>query len=255
MDKVIGIIPARMGSSRFPGKPLADILGSPMISHVFRRASLFPHWDKLCVATCDDVIADFCIRQGWPVIMTSDQHERPLDRVAEAANKLDTPLSDSDIVVCVQGDEPMLHPNMIQAVLAPLQKDQSVDCTVLGVKITSEWMYYSPDVVKIVADMNDDVLYTSRAPIPHCFKFPPEVDAVRIFGILAFRKFSLDRYTQLRPTRIEVQESCDSNRICGSGLKQRVAFFPPSDACSVDTEEGRDAVVERMVRDPIWGQY
>ena len=106
--KTYGIIPARMGSSRFPGKPLHPIAGKPMIEHVYARAKLSWDWDMLCIATCDEEIRDFSEKKGFPVVMTSDKHVRALDRVAEAYEILAEPKTDDDIVVCVQGDEPLL---------------------------------------------------------------------------------------------------------------------------------------------------
>ena len=111
MTRIIGIVPARMGSSRFPGKPLHPILGRPMVEHVFRRAQLFPNWDDLVLATCDEEIARFGASKGFPVVMTSDRHTRALDRVAEAASKCGIKLAPDDIIVNVQGDEPMMHPD------------------------------------------------------------------------------------------------------------------------------------------------
>ena len=108
--KTIGVVPARMASSRFPGKPLHRICGMTMVEHVYRRAALFPKWDGLYLATCDPEIAAVGEQNKWPTVMTSDKHTRALDRVAEAAAKCGQKLDENDIVVCVQGDEPMLRP-------------------------------------------------------------------------------------------------------------------------------------------------
>ena len=158
--KVIGVVPARMAASRFPGKPLKLISGKPMLEHVFERAKLFGDWTGLYLATCDEAIQDFGLSKDYPVIMTSDSHTRCLDRVAEAAEKCDEALDDDDIVVCVQGDEPLLRPDMIDAVLAPLKTDLNVPCTVLGMHITEESVFLNSDTVKIVHDVQDSVLYT-----------------------------------------------------------------------------------------------
>ncbi|MEO1944635.1 MAG: NTP transferase domain-containing protein, partial [Candidatus Thioglobus sp.] len=116
--KIIGIVPARMSASRFPGKPLHPILGRPMIEHVFERAMLYKKWSELMLATCDKEIADFGRKKGYPVVMTSNTHIRALDRVAEAVKKSDLNITDDDIVVNVQGDEPLLNPNVIREVVA-----------------------------------------------------------------------------------------------------------------------------------------
>src|SRR3990167_9276818 len=118
--KIHGIVPARMASSRFPGKPLHPICGKPMIAHGFMRAKQFSRWDSLQLATCDTVIADFAKTKSILTVMTSDKHVRCLDRVAEAVKNSITDINPNDLVICVQGDEPMLHPNMIDAVIQPL---------------------------------------------------------------------------------------------------------------------------------------
>lgn len=255
MTKIIGAVPARMAASRFPGKPLFPILGRPMVEHVFARAALYPNWDALCLATCDEEIAAFGRAKGWPVAMTADTHTRALDRVAEAAGKCGVPVDDDDIVVCVQGDEPMLRPDMIDAVVKPFFDDPSVECTVLGMHIVEEEVFRNPDTVKIVHDIHGDVLYTSRSPIPYCKTFTPELEARRIYGILAFRNRHLQRFARLAPTPLELKEACDSNRICGGGLKQRVAPYPYIPSFSVDSPADRDLVEARMTDDPLWGRY
>ena len=173
--KTIGVIPARMAASRFPGKPLHPILGRPMLEHVFQRAKMYGGWDRLVLATCDKEIADFGKSKGISVVMTGDHHTRALDRVAEAVEHLGVPVADDDIVVCVQGDEPMLRPDMIEAVTAPLLKDRSVPGTILSLHVVDEALWRNPDTVKLVHNGAGEVLYTSRAPIPYCKKFSAEL--------------------------------------------------------------------------------
>src|SRR5258706_2424706 len=187
MTKIVGMIPARMKASRFPGKPLFPILGRPMVEHVWHRAALFDRWDELAICTCDAEIMEYAKAKNFPVIMTADTHIRALDRVAEAATKCTTKLGSNDVVVCVQGDEPMLRPNMIAAVCDPFFEDETVQGTILAVHILDEEVFVNPDTVKLVHDTNRDVLYTSRAPIPYGKKFSPELNALRIGGIFAFR--------------------------------------------------------------------
>ena len=255
MTKIIGVVPARMAASRFPGKPMHPILGRPMVEHVYCRSQLYTKWDGLFLATCDEEIAGFGRAKGWPVVMTSASHTRALDRVAEAAGNCGIALDESDIVVCVQGDEPMLHPDMIDASIQPFFEDPTVDGTVLGMHIVEEAVFRNPDIVKIVHDLQGDVLYTSRSPIPYCKSFGPELEARRIYGILAFRWHYLKRFTALPPTPLELKEACDSNRICGSGLKQRVAPYPHAVSFSVDSLADRDLVEASMTADPLWGSY
>ena len=196
MTKIVGLGPARMAASRFPGKPLFPLCGRPMLEHCFARASLYPRWDALAICTCDDEIKAFAESKGWPVIWTKNTHTRALDRVAEAAGKCGIDLADDDSVVCVQGDEPMLHPDMIKAVVKPFDDDPTVRGTMLGVHITDEAMWHNPDIVKIIHDLNGNVLYTSRSPVPYAKTFTPELEARRVGGIFGFRWEALRWFTE-----------------------------------------------------------
>lgn len=253
--KVIGIVPARMAASRFPGKPLHPICGMPMVEHVFRRAALYPHWDGLYLATCDKEIALLGEKHKWPTVMTSDRHTRALDRVAEAAEKCGQMLDESDVVVCVQGDEPMLHPDMIAVTVRPLQEDPAVHCTVLATEIVEEEQFYNPDIVKIIHDIKGDVLYTSRSPVPYCKKFTPALGARRIHGIFAFQWYFLKVFTSLPESPLELLESCDSNRILDNGYRQRIAPYPFTPSYSVDSPADAALVESCMRKDPLWGKY
>ena len=253
--KIIGIVPARMAASRFPGKPLHKILGRPMVEHVYCRASLFKYWDGFYLATCDSEIVEFGDSQGWPTIMTSDKHTRALDRVAEAASKCGQNLEENDIIVCVQGDEPMLHPDMISELIKPLEKDANVLCTVLAMAIVNEEQYNNPDIVKIIHDIQGDVLYTSRSAVPYCKKFTPELGARRIYGIFAFRWHFLKTFTEMSQSPLELAESCDSNRIMDNGYRQKIAPYPFVASFSVDSPSDAEKVEKHMPSDPLWGQY
>ncbi|NQV48823.1 MAG: 3-deoxy-manno-octulosonate cytidylyltransferase [Rhodospirillaceae bacterium] len=253
--KTIGIIPARMAASRFPGKPLHPINGRPMLEHCYARAALYDGWDVLALATCDDEIANFGNDKGYPVIMTADAHTRALDRVAEAAANCGIDLADDDIVVCVQGDEPLLAPDMIETVVNPFSQDASIDGTMLAVPIHDEETFLNPDIVKIVHDMKGDVLYTSRSPIPYCKSFSPELGAKRVGGIFGFHWHFLKWFTETSESPLEIAEACDSNRICDNGFRQRIAPIPYRPYVSVDSpaDVGRvEAVIEA---DVLWGKY
>lgn len=253
--KIIGVVPARMAASRFPGKPMVPICGRPMIEHCFLRAARFTRWDGLFLATCDREIADFGEAKGWPVIWTKDTHTRALDRVAEAAQKCGIPLGEADAVVCVQGDEPMLHPDMIEAVVRPMDEDFGVVGTVLAVHITDEAMFRNPDIVKLVHDRHGDVLYTSRSPIPYCKTFTADLGAQRIGGIFGFRWHFLKWFNAQPESPLEIQEACDSNRICDNGYRQRVAPYPARPYFSVDSPADAALVEAHMRADPLWGTY
>lgn len=251
---IYGIVPARMASSRFPGKPLYPICGRPMIEHVFERARLFNRWNELYLATCDHEIEAFAHTKSFPVVMTADTHTRCLDRVAEAIAKK-TQAQPNDIVVCVQGDEPMLQPSMIEAVIAPLETDADIHCTVLAMTIADEQQFKNPDTVKIIHNVKGDVLYTSRSPVPYCKKFHPDLGAKRIYGIFAFRWHFLQTFNQLPESPLEVHESCDSNRILDHGHKQRIAPFEYRPSFSVDSPSDIQLVEQYIQQDELWGKY
>jgi 3-deoxy-manno-octulosonate cytidylyltransferase (CMP-KDO synthetase) len=245
--KIIGIVPARMAASRFPGKPLYPIHGRPMLEHVYERARAYRGWTALAIATCDDEIARFAKQQSMPVIMTGSHHTRALDRVAEAVERLGEPVDDNDVVVCVQGDEPMLRPDMIDTVVAPLLEKPSVPCTVLAIHITDKALWTNPDIVKVIHNDSGEVLYTSRAPVPWTKQeFSAALMARRIGGIFAFRWKYLQAFTRHPETRLEQLEACDSNRILDMPFRQYIAPYRAVHAFSVDSPADIE-LVERHI--------
>lgn len=253
--KIYGVVPARMASSRFPGKPLHLICGRPMIEHVFLRARMYDRFQSLYLATCDEEIVKFGRSKKFPTVMTKDSHVRCLDRVAEAIDKCVADINENDVAVCVQGDEPMLHPEMIAAVVDPILNNDDVYCTMLAMPIIDEKQFLNPDTVKIIHNMQGDVLYTSRAPVPHSSRFHAQLGAKRVSGIFAFRWHFLKTFNQLPESPLELKESCDSNRIIDHGFKQRIAPYPYQAYFSVDSPQDIAAVEANMPKDPLWGQY
>ncbi len=253
--KILGFVPARMAASRFPGKPLHPIAGRPLLEHCYLRAKLFDRWDVLSICTCDEEIRAFAEDKGYPVVMTADTHTRALDRVAEAAEKCGLDLAEDDVVVCVQGDEPMMRPDMIEAVVKPLEEDDAVPATVLAMEIVDEDVFRNPDIIKIVHDVKGDVLYTSRSPIPYCTALTPDVGALRVYGIFAFRWHFLRWFTGEPESPLEIREACDSNRICDNGGRQRIAPYPYISSFSVDSPADLEKVEAHMKDDPLWGRY
>lgn len=253
--KIYGIIPARMGSSRFPGKPLHPICGKPMVEHVYRRAQLFSQWDSLAIATCDGEIANFATSNNIPYVMTSNKHVRCLDRVAEAIQNSIPDISETDIVVCVQGDEPMLHPEMIQSVINAIQHSPDVNSSMLAMPIIDNEQFVNPDIVKIIHDINGHVLYTSRSPVPYCKSFNANINAKRVSGIFAFHWHFLKTFNSLAESPLELYESCDSNRIIDYGYKQKIANFPYQPYFSVDSPHDIALVERHMPNDSLWGTY
>ena len=146
---IIGIIPARMGSSRFPGKPLAEILGKPMIYHVYWRSKMSRILNDVYIATCDKEIEDYCVRNGIKVIMTEDMHERASDRSAEAMLKIEEVTSQRiDIVVMIQGDEPMTYPDMIDESVTPMLSDKAINVVNLMAPLKSQDEHNDPNEIR-----------------------------------------------------------------------------------------------------------
>ena len=164
-QRIFGIIPARMAASRFPGKPLAIINGKSMVRHVADIANKYEKWHSLSVATCDQEIVDH-LNGDFETIITSDIHTRALDRVAEAYQKIcGTPRGD-DLVVCVQGDEPMMNVDMISAVIDPIKNNTNIKATVLAMPIIDSKIWENPDTVKLIFNEAGKVMYTSEVQFP-----------------------------------------------------------------------------------------
>jgi len=255
MRKIIGVIPVRMGSSRFPGKPLFNIAGMPMLEHVWHRSKMYSGWDELLLATCDIEIKNFADSKCIPCVMTSEKHERALDRVAEAIENSDFEVNNDDIVLNVQGDEPMMHPDMITTTVQPMLDDAKINGVVLSMPIVDEEQFYDPNTLKIIHNIKGDILYTSRAPIPYCKEWSLDIGAKRIYGIFGFRWDFLKKFTQIPESPLELVESCDSNRLYDNGLTQRVALYPYVDSFAVDVPKDAVKVEEYLDKDPYWSKY
>jgi len=216
--KVIAIIPARMAATRFPGKPLVSILGLPMIEHVRKRVLLCDLLDEVIVATCDEEIRKVVEASGGTVVMTADTHERCTDRIAEAAEGLD-----ADVVVNVQGDEPLILPRMIEDVAEPLIEDRELPAANLVTKIVDDQEFEDPNAPKVVTDRFGNLLYISREPIPSRKK-AGGMDYLKLkqLGIIAFRADFLHTFTRLEPTMLEKIESVDMNRAVEHGYRVRM---------------------------------
>lgn len=240
MDRIIAVIPVRMASSRFPGKPLARLHGLTMLEHVFRRAKLCSQLDDVYVATCDEEIRNTAETFGARVIMTSAAHERATDHVAEAVEHVA-----ADIVVMIQGDEPMITPQMIHAALEPIQSDASVSCVNLVHRITSQQEFLDPNTIKVVADVNDNALYFSRSPIPH-LNF--EATTTKVFKqvcVIPFMRRCLQEFSGLPPTPLERAESIDMLRLLENGRSVRLVETMTA-THSVDTPADLQLVATMM---------
>lgn len=248
--KAVGIIPARMGSSRFPGKPLAPLLGRPMIEHVYKRTAMASALDEVVVATCDTEIRDAVEGFGGRAVMTADTHERASDRVAEAAAA-----SDADVVVLVQGDEPMTAPEMIDQALAPFADGSGVSCINLTKRIISEEEFRDPNTIKVVMDRSGNALFMSREPIPTLVnnRFA-DIAAYKQVCIIPFTRAALAEFSALEPTPLEVTESIDMMRFLEHGRPVRMVETDV-DTHAVDTPADLDLVAEMMRDDALAGSY
>jgi 3-deoxy-manno-octulosonate cytidylyltransferase (CMP-KDO synthetase) len=230
-----------MASSRYPGKPLVTIAGLPMIEHVRRRALLADGAARVVVATCDDVIRDAVIAAGGEAVMTADTHERCTDRVEEAMRQLP-----GDVVVMVQGDEPLLNPEAVSRIAAPLLASADVQCTNLLSPLESEADLANPNIVKAACDQAGRVLFLSRASIPY-YRKQIACPIYRQTGIMAFRASLLKTYAHLPETPFERAEAIDMLRLLEHGLTIHgvVVEYP---TIGVDRQEDVP-VVERVLRD------
>jgi 3-deoxy-manno-octulosonate cytidylyltransferase (CMP-KDO synthetase) len=221
--RVIAIIPARMGSSRFPGKPLQPLLGKPMIGHVYERVRRNAALSEVVVATCDGEIRDYVTSIGGKAVMTSAAHQRASDRCAEALDTLERESGIRyDVVVMVQGDEPMVDPAMIDEALQPLLDDPEVQVVNLLGEIHDPAELDDPNCIKVVVDRHLNALYMSRSAIPNKSVFDASASGKQVC-IIPFRADYLRRYLAMEPTPLEVMESIDMLRILEHGERVRMA--------------------------------
>ena len=249
MKIVIGI-PARMGASRFPGKPLADILGKPMIEHVYKRSLLANYVDDVFVAACDEEVKQAVEAFGGKVFMTDKDIMRPGLRVASACEQFD--LDDDDIVVVVQGDEPLLHPDMIDIAVKPLIENPKIQLLTL-IANANEVEWSDRNEVKVTIDINNDILMMSRAPLPSNYWniIGPRYKQV---AIMPFRKKFLIDFQKMNPTSLELAEQVELMRAVESGVKVHTALSN-FNTVSVDTDSDRKEAELVMSTDPIYLKY
>ena len=248
--KVVGIIPARMGSSRYPGKPLASVLGRPMIEHVYRRSALCKMLDTVAVATPDDEIFRAVEGFGGMAIMTSPAHTRASDRVAEAAER-----TGGDIVINIQGDEPLIHPDMIELAVRAVAEDRNVFCSNLISRIISDDEHNDPNCIKVVRDHAGFALYFSREPIPtRRYAAGEPAQAYKQVCVIPFWAETLTKFLELPSTTLELAESVDMLRILEHGYRVKLVESP-YDTHSVDIPEDVPLVEELLRKDPITPQY
>lgn len=245
--RVIGVIPARMASTRLPGKPLATLLGRTMLEHVYRRSTACEDLDEVLIATCDEEICAAASTFGASSVMTSDRHERASDRMAEVASSVE-----GDVYVLIQGDEPLILPEMITAAVRPFYDDTGIGCVNLAAPIRSPEEFNDPNVIKVVTGLNSDALFMTRQAIPT--QEGAGIAALKQVCIIPFRADVLRTYASLDPTPLERAESIDMLRLLENGLPVRMVSTDKA-THAVDTEADR-VLVEGLLRaDPFTRTY
>jgi 3-deoxy-manno-octulosonate cytidylyltransferase (CMP-KDO synthetase) len=248
--KITAVIPARYSSTRFEGKALADIQGKPMVQHVYERTSRASLVSEVIVATDDERIAAAVRSFGGRAEMTSRDHETGTDRLAEVAARLE-----SDIIVNVQGDEPLIEPAMIDDAIAPLISDSSIEMGTLKSRIRNLHDFLSPNVVKVVTDLEGFALYFSRSPLPNfrdkwndlkdeafvsgkllCYKH---------VGLYVYRRDFLLKFSLLPPTFLEKSEMLEQLRALENGYRIKVVETS-HESIGVDTPADLEKVLARL---------
>ena len=237
------VIPARYASSRLPGKPLLDIAGKPMIQHVHERAIEAGAKDVV-VATDDQRIIDVVSLFGGKAVMTSQNHASGMDRLAEVVDIMGW--ADDEIIVNLQGDEPLMEPKLLRLVAENLQKHKEVGIATLATPITNREELFNPNVVKVVSDKTGRAMYFSRAPIPWVrgdydqsdrIELLVEINPYRHLGLYAYRIHALKRMSSCEPCGIEMAESLEQLRALWNGIGIHVGIIDRAPGHGVDTEE------------------
>lgn len=231
---IVAIIPARMQATRFPGKPLAKILGIPMLGHVYMRAQKSARITDCWVATCDEEIKTYIESIGGKAVMTAATHERASDRCAEAMLEVEKETGKKiDIVVMVQGDEPLVTPGMIDTAVDALAKSGAGVACLMGI-IDNEEDFNDPNEIKVIANKNGRALYMSREPIPTMRRDSGKAPWLKQICIIPYTREYLLAFNAMPPTPLEIAESIDLNRCLENGDPVQMAMSPDP-AISVDT--------------------
>ncbi|MBD3182589.1 3-deoxy-manno-octulosonate cytidylyltransferase [Candidatus Poribacteria bacterium] len=236
---VLAVIPARYGSIRFEGKVLVDIMGKPMVQHVYERTGKANIPDEVIVATDDQRVYGAVKDFNGNVIMTGE-HITGTDRIAEVASRID-----HEIIVNVQGDEPLIEPAMIDEAIQPLLDHQDVDLSTLAHRIDSKEDYLNPNVVKVLIDQAGFAMYFSRSPVPHIKlgKWKPDIPAYRHVGLYVFRREALLEFAQLPSAPFESLEGLEQLRFLENGYRMKV-LQTKYRSIGVDTPEDLEKVIE-----------
>ena len=252
--KIIGIIPSRLEAARFPGKPMAKIHGMPMIGHCYHRTRLALGEALTYVATCDMEIAEYVREIGGKVVMTAKTHTRATTRTAEALQSIEEENKEKfDVVVMVQGDEPLVVPETIVEML-PHFNDSSVEIVNVMSRLRSYNQFMDKNNVKVVVNNQSNALYFSREPIPSPWKGIENLSMYMQTGIIAFRREALLKFNSMNETALEQIESVDMNRVLEMGGSIKMI---PTDLSTigVDTPQELEYSEDLMKNDLILSKY
>jgi len=253
--KIIAIVPARMASSRFPGKPMKPIHGIPMIGHCYIRTSMSKLLTDCYVATPDRSIDDYIKSIGGDSVMTSHKHKMCHDRVVEAVLKLEKKKKFKyDIILNVQGDLPMVFPDMVDELVKPLIKNKNVETTTMIDQILAKKDFFDPNRVKTVIDKNKDLIFVSREPIPSIKKTKSNFRKYKHVAIRAYKRKFFTKISKFKLTPIENIEGIDELRILENGLKIRTVFTRRITE-TVDTQNDLNKVSKMMIKDVLLKKY
>ena len=234
---------------------MADIHGIPMIGHCYLRSKMCETLSEVYVATCDQEIYDYIESIGGKAIMTADTHERASDRTAEALETIEKTTGEKvDIVVMLQGDEPMVTAEMIESAVRPLINDEDIKISNLMATMKTVAEHEDPNEVKVVVDKNNFALYFSREPIPSRKKGAEDVPMLKQVCVIPFDRDFLLQYNSMEQTPLEIVESVDMMRILENGMKVKM-IFTEEDTYAVDTQEDLDHVIEKMKTDELLAEY
>lgn len=233
--KFLGVIPSRYASTRLEGKPLKDICGHTMIEWVYKRTKL-SNLDEVVVATDDERIYEEVERFGGKAILTSKEHENGTSRIAEVCTKYE----DYDVIVNVQGDEPLIEPEMINSIINSFKEDDTISMSTLKYKIDTMEEIENPNYVKVITDKKGYALYFSRSVIP----YPRKLDIQNYYkhvGIYGYKRDFVVEYAKMEPTPLELSESLEQLRALENGYRIKV-METPYKIIGVDTQEELEKV-------------
>jgi 3-deoxy-manno-octulosonate cytidylyltransferase (CMP-KDO synthetase) len=253
--KILGVIPARMNSSRFKGKPLAKIHGLSMIGHCYLRSKMCSDLTDLYVATCDKEIFDYIHSIGGKAVMTSADHDRASDRSAEAMLEIEKKNNFKfDIVTMIQGDEPMLTPSMISESFTPIIKNENIRVTNLMSEIDEISEFQDPNEVKVVVNKKNEAIYFSREPIPSTKKSNDAIIKLKQVCIISFKRDFLIKFNEMEQTLLEKIESIDMLRVIENNEIVKMVLTKTK-TWSVDTIEDLEKVENKMKHDELMKLY